>query len=370
MDGKAYCNTDGDFLVTPQLGIIDIQTEMGNLFLQPGEICVIQRGVRFRVALGPGVTEARGHIAEVWGSVWELPDLGPLGGYGLANPRDFLYPTAHIDEELHRPFAIVVKNCGKHYAIKQDHSPFDVVAWHGNCVPYKVCSVTVSTSNVANILTRTSSQQYDLTKFVAQNSATVDHTDPSVNTVLTAKSVDPHLPLADYLWFGPRWDVASNSFRLPYFHRNSASELLACIYGAGLGRSDDFLPGGCSYEGGHTPHGGFSDEYVTEVKLQENEPRRILERKFSQTVTFIWVFDTPSPCYFLITLLPLLITTTDQMTIMVESSRTFLFTEYARKICGVMQAQGTDPKAWDKLPVSVFLLIEVAPLLALLLASC
>ncbi|KAF2993051.1 hypothetical protein E8E14_000503 [Neopestalotiopsis sp. 37M] len=315
MDGKAYCNTDGDFLVTPQLGIIDIQTEMGNLFLQPGEICVIQRGVRFRVSLGPGVTAARGHIAEVWGSVWELPDLGPLGGYGLANPRDFLYPTAHIDEELHRPFTIVVKNCGKHYAIKQDHSPFDVVAWHGNCVPYK----------------------YDLTKFVAQNSATVDHTDPSVNTVLTAKSVDPHLPLADYLWFGPRWDVASNSFRLPYFHRNSASELLACIYGAGLGRSDDFLPGGCSYEGGHTPHGGFSDEYVTEVKLQENEPRRILEH---------------------------------QMTIMVESSRTFLFTEYARKICGVMQAQGTDPKAWDKLPVSVFLLIEVAPLLALLLARC
>ncbi|RSM02754.1 hypothetical protein CDV31_010793 [Fusarium ambrosium] len=295
MENKAYCNTDGDFLITPQLGILDIQTEMGKLFVQPGEICVIQRGVRFRINLAPGTPVARGHIAEVWGSTWELPDLGPLGGHGLANPRDFLFPVAHIDEDLHVPFTVVVKNNGKHVAIKQDHSPFDVVAWHGNCVPYK----------------------YDLTKFVAQNSTTVDHTDPSINTVLTAKSSDPHVPLADYLWFGPRWDVASNSFRPPYFHRNSATELLACIYGAGLGRSDEFQPGGCSYEGGHTPHGGFGDEYLLETPLQVNEPRRIL---------------------------------TDQMTIMVESSRTFLFTEYARKICGVLHSQGTDYKVWERLP--------------------
>ncbi|KAF4335858.1 homogentisate 1 2-dioxygenase [Fusarium beomiforme] len=278
MINKAYCNTDGDFLITPQLGIIDIQTEMGRLFVQPGEICVIQRGVRFRINLAEGVPVARGHIAEVWGSMWELPDLGPIGGHGLANPRDFLYPVAHIDEDLHVPFKIVVKNNGKHVVISQDHSPFDVVAWHGNCVPYK----------------------YDLTKFVAQNSTSVDHTDPSINTVLTAKSVDPHVPLADYLWFGPR-----------------ATEMLACIYGAGLGRSDDFLPGGCSYEGGHTPHGGFGEEYITEAILQHNEPRRILE---------------------------------NQMTIMVESSRTFLFTEYAREICGVLHKQGTDYRVWDKLP--------------------
>ncbi|KAM0331293.1 hypothetical protein ACHAQA_002963 [Verticillium albo-atrum] len=246
MGNKAYCNTDGDFLITPQLGIIDVHTELGKLFVQPGEICVVQRGLRFRINLGPGVSVARGHIAEVWGSIWELPDLGPLGGHGLANPRDFLYPVAFIDEDLHVPFTIVVKNNGKHVAIKQDHSVFDVVAWHGNCVPYK-------------------------------NTTTVDHTDPSINTVLTAKSFDPHVPLADYLWFGPRWDVASNTFRPPYFHRNSATELLACIYGSGLGRSDEFQPGGCSYEGGHTPHGGFSEEYTTEAPLQVNQPRRILE---------------------------------------------------------------------------------------------
>lgn len=141
MEGKAYCNTDGDFLITPQLGSLDIQTEMGRLYVQPGEICVIQRGIRFKIGLDAGTKAARGHVAEVWGSVWELPDLGPLGGYGLANPRDFLYPVAHIDEELHKPFSIVVKNSGKHFAIQQDHSPFDVVAWHGNCVPYKVSEI-------------------------------------------------------------------------------------------------------------------------------------------------------------------------------------------------------------------------------------
>jgi len=124
----------------------------------------------------------------------------------------------------------------------------------------------------------------DLTKFASQNATSIDHTDPSINTVLTAKSRDPNTPLADFLWFGPRWDVATNTFRLPYFHRNSASEFLACLYGEGLGRSDDFQPGGGSYEGGHTPHGGFSEGYVEEVKVQTNEPRKILESESSHSL--------------------------------------------------------------------------------------
>ncbi|KAL2007772.1 hypothetical protein VTN00DRAFT_7754 [Thermoascus crustaceus] len=270
MDHRAFCNTDGDFLLVAQQGNLDIQTEMGKIFLQPGEICV-------------------------WGSMWELPDLGPIGGHGLANPRDFLYPVAYIDDELHEDWIIVNKANGKYNAIQQDHSPYDLVAWHGNVVPYK----------------------YDLTKFSSQNATSIDHTDPSVNCVLTAKSRDPNTPLADFLWFGPRWDVASNTFRLPYFHRNSATEFLACLYGSGLGRSDDFLPGGGSVEVSHTPHGNFNDAYVYEMRIQENEPRRILE---------------------------------NQMTIMVESSRTFLFTEYARGGCGTFKNQGTDPKVWDALP--------------------
>lgn len=138
MEQRAFCNIDGDFLITPQLGTLDIQTEMGMIFLQPGEICVIQRGIRFSIRLAEGYKAARGYITEVWGSMWELPDLGPLGGHGLANPRDFLFPVAHIDDQLHVPWTIVNKGNGKYSAIEQDHSPYDLIAWHGNVVPYKV----------------------------------------------------------------------------------------------------------------------------------------------------------------------------------------------------------------------------------------
>ncbi|KAJ4345468.1 uncharacterized protein N0V89_011599 [Didymosphaeria variabile] len=295
MERRAFCNTDGDFLICAQLGSLDIVTEMGKIYLQPGEICVIQRGIRFCLNLAPDTKVARGYITEVWGSMWVLPDLGPLGGHGLANPRDFLYPVAAIDDELHVDWQIVNKTNGQLTAIVQDHSPFDLVAWHGNVVPYK----------------------YDLTKFSSQNSTSIDHTDPSIFCVLTAPSRDPVTPLADFLWFGPRWDVATNTFRLPYFHRNSASEFLACLYGQGLGRSDDFLPGGGSFEGGHTPHGGFHEGYQHGMRMHESVPEKIL---------------------------------TDQLTIMVESSRLFLWTEYARTGCGTISTQGTDPKVWDALP--------------------
>ncbi|PHH65599.1 hypothetical protein CDD81_2034 [Ophiocordyceps australis] len=295
MRNKAYCNTDGEFLITPQLGTLDIQTEMGMLFVQPGEICVIPRGVNFRMAIANGATAARGYITEIWGSVWELPDLGPLGGYALANARDFLYPVAHIDEDLMVPYTIVVKTNGKLVAISQDHSPFDVVAWHGNVCPYK----------------------YDLTKFSSQNSTSVDHTDPSIFTVLQAKSRDPNTALAEYLWFGPRWDMASNSFRPPYFHRNAASEFLGCIYGAGLGRGNDFVPGAASYDSGFTAHGSFADEMVEELALKVNVPRKILM---------------------------------NQMTFMIESSRTLLFTKWARQDCGVFDNHSIDPQVWKKLP--------------------
>lgn len=109
---------------------------------------VIPRGVRFAINLAPGTTVARGHICEIWGAKWELPELGPLGGHGLANARDFLFPVAAIDEDLHVPYEIVVKNNGKLVKIEQDHSPFDVVAWHGNCVPYKVSQILFLRSQV------------------------------------------------------------------------------------------------------------------------------------------------------------------------------------------------------------------------------
>lgn len=185
MNKRAAVNSDGDFLIVPQLGALDIQTEFGPMYVQPGEICVIQRGQRFRVKVeGP----TRGYILEIWGSQFQLPELGPLGANGLANARDFLHPVAKYEIEQ-ESWEIVYKLAGKFFVSKQEHSPFDVVAWHGNYVPYK----------------------YDLTKFVNVGSISVDHIDPSIFCVITAPSRDPAAPLADFLIFSPRWDVASHS---------------------------------------------------------------------------------------------------------------------------------------------------------------
>ena len=297
MEKRALVNADGEMLVVAQLGHLDVQTEFGMLYLQPGEIMVIPAGMRYRVSLANGSSEARGYIIEVFGSKFELPDLGPLGGYGLANPRDFLVPMAYLEvDNLDGTWEVFTKLNGTYHKCQQDHSPFDVAAWHGNCYPYK----------------------YDLTKFVPQNAAAVDHTDPSVNTVLTAKSRNPNAPLVDFLLFGPRWDVAENTYRLPYFHRNAACEFLANICGKSAGRSGSFQSGGGSYESGHIAHGSFNDAAVNEMKRGPTMPRKIMVG----TLTF-----------------------------MMESSRTLLFTEWGLVKCGVVSHEGTDASVWDRMPV-------------------
>lgn len=138
MDRRAFLNADGECLFVAQHGNLDIKTEMGRMFLQPGEIAVIPRGIKYTLDPAGDSPEARGYIIELFGTKWELPNLGPIGSQGLANSRDFLVPVAYIDENLHETWNIVVKLSGKLHAIEQDHSPFDVAAWHGNCVPYKV----------------------------------------------------------------------------------------------------------------------------------------------------------------------------------------------------------------------------------------
>ncbi|KAH1550830.1 hypothetical protein KXX57_009150 [Aspergillus fumigatus] len=216
MKKKAFVNSDGEFLIIPQQGALDIQTEFGPLFVQPGEIVVIQRGIRFRVELPDG--PSRGYILEVWGSYFELPELGPLGANGLANARDFLAPHAKY-EISQEPWEIIYKLGGKFFKSTQNHSPFDVVAWHGNYVPYK----------------------YDLTKFVNVGSISVDHIDPSI----------------------------FYTYRPPYYHRNAASELMGLIYGEYGGRSDAFKPGSISFECGMVPHGVAYEEFKAAT---ENPP--------------------------------------------------------------------------------------------------
>ncbi|OBT71379.1 hypothetical protein VF21_09419 [Pseudogymnoascus sp. 05NY08] len=274
MSQKAFVNSDGDFLIVPQQGSLDIQTEFGPLFVQPGEIVVIQRGQRFRVNLPDG--PSRGYILEIWGANFELPELGPLGANGLANPRDFLHPKAQYEVKRER-WEIVYKLSGKFFKSTQNHSPFDVVAWHGNYVPYK----------------------YDLTKFVNVGSISVDHIDPSIFCVLTAKSRDPTAPLADFLIFSPRWDVASHTYRPPYYHRNAASELMGLIYGDYGGRSDEFQPGGVSFECGMVPHGVAYEEFKAasegvppEMQISRNSIAFMFESARPFTISdFAWNSD-------------------------------------------------------------------------------
>jgi len=238
-----FTNSDGEMMIVAQEGILDIWTEFGKLWVEPGEFAVIPRGIRFQVKVsGP----TRGYILEIWGSRFELPELGPLGANGLANARDFLYPKAFYEIDS-KEWKIVYKLGSKFFYTTQNHSPFDVVAWHGNYLPYK----------------------YDMTKFVNVGSISVDHIDPSIFCIMTAKSRDPTSPLTDVLTFQPRWDVASNTYRPPYMHVNVASEFMGLVYGEYGGRSDGFQPGGASYETGCTPHGVAFPEFTaaTEAEL-------------------------------------------------------------------------------------------------------
>ncbi|RDB26239.1 Homogentisate 1,2-dioxygenase [Hypsizygus marmoreus] len=260
MGKKAFCNNDGDMLILPQLGRIDVQTEFGKLMVRPGELLVIQRGLKFKVILPDG--PVRGYIQEIFGSHYTLPELGPLGASGLANPRDFESPLASFDIDQN-PWNIVYKVAGKLFNCSQEHTPFDVVAWHGNYVPYK----------------------YAMEKFVNVGSISKDHIDPSIFSVLTAPSKQPGIPLADFLIFSPRWDVASGTFRPPYYHRNSATEFMGLIYGVYGGRSDGFEPGGASYETGFCPHGVSYDEFKV-ASESELKPMRVHEG------TIAFMFET------------------------------------------------------------------------------
>ncbi|VVC93235.1 unnamed protein product [Leptidea sinapis] len=230
MDKSAFYSSDGDLLIVPQQGALRITTEFGIMQVAPNEIAVIQVGMRFAVAIdGP----TRGYILEVFDGHFKLPDLGPIGANGLANPRDFLTPVAHYDDVDIPGFKIISKFHGVLFEAEQNHSPFDVVAWHGNYVPYK----------------------YDLTKFMVINSVSFDHCDPSIFTVLTCPSTKPGVAIADFVIFPPRWSVQEDTFRPPYYHRNCMSEFMGLILGSYEAKEGGFLPGGASLHSMMTPHG-------------------------------------------------------------------------------------------------------------------
>ncbi|HEY6544379.1 MAG TPA: homogentisate 1,2-dioxygenase [Dokdonella sp.] len=230
MQGRWFYDADGELLIVPQQGRLRIATEFGLVEVEPQQIAVIPRGVRFAVSLPDG--SARGYVCENFGAALRLPDLGPIGSNGLANPRDFETPRAAF-EDIEGAFELVAKFQGHLWRADIGHSPLDVVGWHGNYAPYR----------------------YDLRRFNTIGSISHDHPDPSIFLVLHSPSDTAGTSNMDFVIFPPRWLVAQDTFRPPWFHRNIASEFMGLVHGAYDAKAEGFVPGGCSLHNSFTGHG-------------------------------------------------------------------------------------------------------------------
>jgi homogentisate 1,2-dioxygenase len=246
---RFFVDADGELLVVPQEGTLLVHTEFGRLRVAPGEIAVIPRGVRFRVELPDGL--ARGYICENYGAALTLPERGPIGANGLANERDFLAPAAAF-EDRQGSFQVVQKFGGHLWAADYDHSPLDVVAWHGDLAPYK----------------------YDLDRFMTIGTISFDHPDPSIFTVLTSPTDSPGLANIDFVIFPPRWLVGEDTFRPPWYHRNIMSEFMGLIRGVYDAKAEGFVPGGASLHNTFTSHGPDAETYA-KASSAELAPQKI-----------------------------------------------------------------------------------------------
>jgi homogentisate 1,2-dioxygenase len=247
MQDRYFYNADAEMLIVPQQGRLSIATELGVIELEPQEIAVLPRGVRFRVELLDAT--ARGYVCENFGAQLRLPELGPIGSNGLANSRDFLTPVAAY-EDVEGQFELIAKFQGRLWRAPIDHSPLDVVGWHGNYAPYK----------------------YDLRRFNAIGSISFDHPDPSIFTVLTSASESPGTANMDFAIFPPRWLVAQDTFRPPWFHRNIASEFMGLIHGVYDAKAEGFLPGGASLHNCMSGHGPDAATFEKASKADLSQP--------------------------------------------------------------------------------------------------
>ena len=260
MDGRWFCNADGELMLVPQSGRLHIETELGVLDVEPQEIAVLPRGVRFRVTLPDG--QASGYVCENFGALFKLPDLGPIGSNGLANARDFLTPNAAY-EDVEGNVALVTKFQGHLWRADIDHSPLDVVAWHGNYAPYK----------------------YDLRRFNVIGSISYDPPDPSIFLVLHSPSDTPGTSNVDFAIFAPRVLAMQNTFRPPWFHRNIASEFMGLVHGVYDAKADGFAPGGCSLHNCMTGHGPDAATFEKASAADTGKPDYI-------TDTMAFMFET------------------------------------------------------------------------------
>jgi homogentisate 1,2-dioxygenase len=276
MERRVFVNADGELLVIPQQGTLRIATELGRMEVAPGFVAVIPRGVKFRVEVDG---DSRGYVAENYGLPLRLPELGPIGSNGLANPRDFETPVAWFEDE-DEPTEVVQKSLGYLWSTTLDHSPLDVVARHGNYAPCR----------------------YDLSRFNVIGTVSFDHPDPSIFTVLTSPSNVPGRANADFVIFPPRWMVGEDTFRPPWFHRNVMSEAMGLIAGAYDAKAEGFAPGGLSLHNLMSGHGPDVDSWR---KASEAELKPV---KLEGTMAFMvetcwpyrptkWALDRAQPDY-------------------------------------------------------------------------
>lgn len=251
MHHSYFANHDGELLFVPYMGEINLHTEFGILNVCPGMIAVVPRGVKFKLQLVS--KEAKGYLCENRGSPLTLPQLGPIGANGLANPRHFQYPTAAYEKQEEQQVILICKHQNQLWTAPSTHSPLNVIAWHGNYAPYR----------------------YDLSLFNTINTVSFDHPDPSIFTVLTSESDTPGVANLDFVIFPPRWMVAEHTFRPPYYHRNYMNELMGLIRGEYDAKQEGFVPGGVSIHNCMTPHG--PDQLSYELATTKNlEPEAYL----------------------------------------------------------------------------------------------
>jgi homogentisate 1,2-dioxygenase len=262
MQERFFYDADGELLLVPQLGKLRLATELGVIEAEPQEIVVIPRGLRFRVELLE--PEARGYLCENFGAPLRLPDLGPIGSNGLANPRDFLSPLASY-EDREGEFELIAKFGGQLWSAPIGHSPLDVVAWHGNNAPYK----------------------YDLRRFNTMGSVSYDHPDPSIFLVLQSQSDTAGVDSLDFVIFPPRWLVMEDTFRPPWFHRNVASEFMGLITGVYDAKAEGFAPGGASLHNCMSGHGPDAATYERALRADTSQPVHI-------PATMAFMFETRS----------------------------------------------------------------------------
>ncbi|QEI08378.1 homogentisate 1,2-dioxygenase [Pigmentiphaga aceris] len=257
---RFFYNADGELLIVPQQGRLRVLTELGVIDAEPLEIVLIPRGIRFKVELPDGT--ARGYVCENFGAPFRLPDLGPIGSNGLANPRDFQTPTAWY-EDVDGDFKLVAKFLGNLWQADLDHSPLDVVAWHGNYAPCK----------------------YDLRHFNTIGSISFDHPDPSIFLVLQSLSDTPGVDTIDFVIFPPRWLAAEDTFRPPWFHRNVASEFMGLIHGQYDAKAEGFQPGGASLHNCMSGHGPDAGTFEKASQADTSKPHKI-------DATMAFMFET------------------------------------------------------------------------------